>query len=192
MQRRGSERVDSGSATRTASETAGALREIRPQARRPALAADRLESRPSCRLFRTAASGSDGRFLAKPLQRFSGKAAVRWYIPSYERDVFARTRWEFQRSARRNGTASGDAFLSRQFRIGFAECPAAGQRTEHSEAAADASRADGQLPPQDPRAHQSSDLALPTPSSTSESSRCRKPFRRQQQNAASTRTTPAS
>ena len=45
---------------------------------------------------------------------FAGKAAVRWYIPSYERDVSAEERtWEFQRPARRHGTASGDAFLSR-------------------------------------------------------------------------------
>ncbi len=30
---------------------------------------------------------------------FSGKAAVRWYIPSYERDVLERTPWQFQGSA---------------------------------------------------------------------------------------------
>ena len=47
---------------------------------------------------------------------FAGKAAVRWYIPSYERDVLRKNALgQFQRPSGRHGRASGDALLSRQF-----------------------------------------------------------------------------
>ena len=50
------------------------------------------------------------------------KAATRWFLPEYDRDVIRpNALGNFKDLLSRDGEKSGDAFLSRQFPIDFAE-----------------------------------------------------------------------
>ena len=128
---------------------------------------------------------------------FAGKAAVRWYIPSYERDVLRQNALgNFKDLLVGTATAPGDAFLSRQFPIGFAECAGARQQGQNAQQLQQMIRSGGQLPPQARERHEAADWPQRRPDRSAPQADANAPdsagSSKNGRSAASTRTTPAS